>query len=132
MVWAANRLLKLRLCPICMGVGGTWMWMIAARIAGIPVDPTMLATLLGGSVAGTAYLLERRLPGGRSLVAWKALFIPIGLVGAYGVAAPHWSVFGGALAAMLILVAIFFRSGPTVAPESPGVADLERKMKDCC
>ena len=132
LVWTVNRLLKTRWCPICLGVGGTWLWMIVARFAGVSIDPTMLAILLGGSVAGTAYLLEKRLPKNRSKPGWKALFIPIGFIGAYGAAVPDWTLFAGASAAAVILAAVFFRDAPTARPDSPTVADLERRMKDCC
>jgi hypothetical protein len=132
LVWTVNRLLKTRWCPICLGVGGTWLWMIVARFAGVPIDPTMLSILLGGSVAGLSYLLERRLPQDRSKLVWKTLFIPIGFIGAYGVAAPDWSLFVGAMAAALILTAVFARATPTASADNATVADLERRMKDCC
>src|SRR3990172_8674039 len=74
--WAAKRMLRVPVCPICLGVGGTWLWMLIGRSLGYAVDATMLAILLGGSVAGIAYQLERRLPQGRSPLLWKILFIP--------------------------------------------------------
>ena len=80
LVWTVNRLSKTLWCPICVGVAGTWLWMIVARYAGVSIDPTMLAILLGGSVAGTAYLLEKHLPQDRSKLLWKTLFIPIGFI----------------------------------------------------
>jgi hypothetical protein len=132
LVWTVNRLSKTLWCPICVGVAGTWLWMIVARYAGVSIDPTMLAILLGGSVAGTAYLLEKHLPQDRSKLLWKTLFIPIGFIGAYGVAAQDWTLFAGAMVAALILSAVFFRAAPTAGADSPTVADLERRMKDCC
>ena len=132
LVWTANRLLKTRWCPICLGVAGTWLWMIVARFSGVSVDPSMLSILLGGSVAGMAYILEGRLPQGRSKLVWKALFIPIGFVGAYGVAAPDWRLLAGAMVAALILIAAFFRAAPIGRADNATIADLERQMKDCC
>jgi len=132
LVWTANRLLKTRWCPICLGVGGTWLWMIVARLSGVSVDPSMLSILLGGSVAGMAYILEGRLPQGRSKLVWKTLFIPIGFVGAYGVAAPDWRLFAGAMVAALILIAAFFRAATIGRADNATIADLERRMKDCC
>ena len=31
MGWAAKKLLRIPLCPICLGVGGTWLWMVIVR-----------------------------------------------------------------------------------------------------
>ncbi len=93
--WVARRALKAPICPICFGVGGTWLWMIVGRSMGYAVDATMLAMLLGGSVVGIAYLVEKRLPSGRSPLLWKMLFIPAGFAAAYGLAEAQWSLFAG-------------------------------------
>lgn len=131
-VWLATLALRVRLCPICLGVGGTWLWLLGARFLELGVDTSMLPILLGGSVAGTAYLLEKHLPAGRSGLLWKTLFIPIGFVAAYGLAAPHWGVFAGASVALLVLGGIFFRPQPSRGEDSAVVANLKQRMKDCC
>lgn len=132
LVWTVNGLFEKRLCPICLGVGGTWLWMTGARFAGISIDPTMLAILLGASVVGTAHLLEKRLLRDRTKLLWKTLFIPIGFIAAYGVAAPDWSLFIGAMLAVLILIAGLFRAAPIASADNSTIVDLERQMKDCC
>jgi len=90
-VWVAKRLLRVPLCPICLGVGGTWLWMVVARYVGVAFDASMLPVLLGGSAVGVAYQLEKHLPQGRSALLWKSLFIPLALVAAYGVSLPNAS-----------------------------------------
>lgn len=130
--WAAKRLLRVPLCPICLGVGGTWLWMVVARELGYTVDTTVLAILLGGSVAGIAYQVEKRLPQGRSALLWKTLFIPTGFVAAYALAAPHW-VLLGTMSVALVLLTIFFLiapGAPTV--ENAKVEELKKKMQECC
>ncbi len=131
-----NRVLRIKLCPICLGVGGTWAWMIAARFAGIAIDATMLPILLGGSVAGSAYLLEKHLPAARSGLLWKTSFIPVGFVAAYGLALPNWSLFAVAMVALIILTAVFLRptagANGAAVEDSAAVAELKRRMKDCC
>ena len=134
LAWGARRLLGAPLCPICLGVGGTWMWLLAAREFGYAVDTAMLAVLLGGSVAGIAYQLEKRLPPGRSALLWKTLFIPVGFVAAWGLATQAWPWFLAASLALLPLAAFFLLApaAPRPETESAKVEELTRKMRDCC
>ena len=96
LAWAARKLLRAPLCPICTGVAGTWLWMVVARQIGVELDGTMLSVLLGGSAVGLSYQLETHLPPGRSVLLWKSLFFPAALVTAYGIASPDWLVLAGA------------------------------------
>ena len=98
--WAAKKLLRIPVCPICFGVGGTWLWMVIGRSLGYAVDASMLSILLGASVAGIAYQVEKRLPRGRSPLLWKTLFIPCGFVAAYALASPQWTLFAVTSAAL--------------------------------
>lgn len=132
LAWAAKRLLRVPLCPICTGVAGTWMWMLAARYFGVPLDVAMLPVLLGGSAVGVAYQLEKRLPPGRSALLWKSLFIPLSLVAAYGIALPNWTALAAALAALLLLTGIFFMPPRLQAQDSAAVEKLQEQMKKCC
>jgi hypothetical protein len=132
LAWAASKLLQLSLCPICSGVAGTWLWMLVAREYGLAVDASMLSTLLGGSVVGVAYQLEKRLAGGRSQLAWKVLFIPVGFASAYALADAQWALLGVALLALLLLMAYFLRPRGGAIPSSAAVQELESKMKNCC
>ncbi len=131
-MWAARQLLGLPVCPICLGVGGTWLWMLVARELGYPVDATMLAVLLGASVAGTAYLIEKRLPAGRSALLWKTLFIPSGAVAAYALVAQLWPVAGIASMILVVLTAFFLVAPAGSQAPSRNVEELAAKMKNCC
>lgn len=132
LVWLANKLLRTPACPICLGVGGTWLWMVIARALGYPVDAAVLSILLGGSVAGIAYLVEKRLPRGRSPLAWKTLFIPGGFIAAYALVSSQWMLFGAAAGALALLAAYFlYRPGAQVE-QSETVEALKRKMQQCC
>jgi len=130
--WTARKLLRIPVCPICVGVASTWLWMLIGRSYGYAVDATMLSMLLGGSVVGIAYLLEKRLPQGRSPSLWKALFIPLGFVAAYGLVESHWILFS-VMAVALVLLAVFFLARPAVSEApSEAVEELKRKMQQCC
>ena len=132
LAWLASKVLPFAVCPICVGVVGTWLWMLAARLAGFTFDPLMLAILLGGSVVGVAYQLEKHLPEGRSPLLWKTLFVPAGLVAAYGLALPHWSVLAITIAVLVLLTAVFFMPRRHSEKNSAAVERLERAMKKCC
>ena len=132
LAWAARKLLRVPICPICLGVGGTWLGMVIVRSLGYAVDTTMLAILLGGSVAGIAYLVEKRLPPGRSPLAWKTLFIPAGFVAAYALAAPQWILFAVTSVALVLLTAFFLLPPATSGEPNETVEELKKKMQQCC
>lgn len=122
----ANKLFGWRICPICAGVSGTWIWLLAA-------DYRLTAALLmGGSVVGIAYQLEKRLPPERSPLFWKMAFIPMGFFAAYALAIGDLFVFLVAAGAAAIFALLFFRKPPKHGPESTKVKELEEKMKKCC
>jgi hypothetical protein len=132
LAWAARKRLPFSVCPVCLGVGGTWLWMVAARFGGLAVDPAMLAVLLGGSAVGIAQALERRLPPGRSPMLWKALFVPAGFVAAYGLAVPHWLALAAGLAALALLALAFLAPRRDAGADSAAVESIEEQMKRCC
>jgi len=131
-MWAARRLLGLPVCPICLGVGGTWLWMLVARELGHAIDATMLAVLLGASVVGLADLAEKRMPPGRSALLWKTLFIPSGAVAAYALVSQQWAVVAGASVVLVALAAYFLAAPAASQVRSSSVEELAAKMKNCC
>lgn len=137
LIWLANRIQPpFKICPICAGVSGTWLWMLAGKFLGYEVDLVMLALLMGGSVVGIAYQIEKRLPSNRSPLLWKTLFIPTGFIAVYSVISSWWLVFI-VLAAFLIVLALVFTeqeksNKATATTQNPKVEELEKKMKNCC
>lgn len=130
--WLARRLSRVEFCPVCAGIAGTWLWMLAARAGGIAVDAAMLAILMGASVAGVAQWLGERLPPGRSVAAWKAVALPVGAAAAYGAASERWVLAAAAVIA-LCTTARAFGWAPRGAPRNDAaVAELEERMKKCC
>jgi len=133
LAWLAGKVSsRVPICPVCVGVAGTWLWMIAARLGGYAVDTTLLGILLGASVVGFAQAIETRLPHGRSPLLWKALALPVGIAAAAGLAGEHWSLAGAAGAALAALTALFLRQQRADKSDSAAVAQLEERMKKCC
>lgn len=132
LAWLAGRAARLPLCPVCVGVAGTWLWMLAARLAGIAIDGAVLAMLLGASVVGVAQWIETRLPAGRSPLLWKVLALALGFAAAYGLVAERWLLALVAVAMLGLVTAYFIWPRRTVAGDSVAVAQLEERMKKCC
>ena len=130
-VWILNRFLPYKVCAICAGVSGTWLAMLGARFFGYSVDPAMLAMLLGGSVVGSAYQLEKKIGAEEKKLLWKILFIPAGFVTSYGVVYEKWYAVFGALV-FLVLVAYVFLKASGKQEANKTVKELEEKMKQCC
>ncbi|MDO8522594.1 MAG: hypothetical protein Q7S08_04945 [bacterium] len=134
LVWLSNRILPFKVCPICAGVFLTWSWLLGAHFLGYRIDLTVPALLMGGSVVGVAYQLEKRSRNisGERLLLWKVLFIPAGFAAAYSVLSEQWTVLLFAVV-FLFLVSFLLLSG-SGKPDSreEAIEDIEKKMKDCC
>jgi hypothetical protein len=130
--WLVRRASRAEICPVCAGVAGTWLWMIAARAGGFAVDGALLAILMGMSVVGIAQWIAGRLPAGRSPLAWKAFALPSGAAAAYGAATAQWAI-AGAAATTFVLAALAFGLTRRNAPaDTATLAELEERMKKCC
>jgi len=132
LAWVAGRISRFAVCPVCVGVAGTWLWMLAARLGGFAIDTAILAMLLGASVVGIAHWIENRLPVGRAPLLWKALALPAGFSAAYALIVEQWIAAGGAIAALALLAALFLRPARAAPTDPAVVAQLEERMKKCC
>jgi hypothetical protein len=128
----AGRTLRFALCPVCVGVAGTWLWMLVARMGGYAIDVALLAVLLGASVVGFAQAVEARLAPERSALLWKTLAITTGSAAAYGLATESWILAVLSAAALALLAALFALPRRAAAGDAAVVAQLEERMKRCC
>lgn len=55
-------LFNLKICALCGAVFSTWIVLLVMFYVGIFNNPVLLGILMGGSVVGTMYLLERKFP----------------------------------------------------------------------
>ena len=129
LVWLANRALGAK---ICAGVSLTWIVMLAARYLGYEIDPVILAMLMGASVVGLAYQLEKKLQTNRLQLLWKTFFIPSGFLAAYGLVYSNWPMFLGAMAWLLVLIYAFLYLPKFFHGNNKKVKELEKKMEQCC
>jgi len=54
--------LKVKVCALCGAVSLTWILILVFLYVGKEVDVTSLSILMGGSIVGLMYYLERKLP----------------------------------------------------------------------
>ncbi|OGN00144.1 MAG: hypothetical protein A3B91_01880 [Candidatus Yanofskybacteria bacterium RIFCSPHIGHO2_02_FULL_41_29] len=125
-----------KICPICIGVAGTWLWILIGIYSGfLDAEKWKLiaAMFMGGSVVGIAYQLERRLDSEERLT-WKALFIPVGFVLVYGLINLSWMHLILSLVGISLIAYLFLRKSASKKNSqiSDKVAYLEKKMKNCC
>lgn len=140
-MWIANKFIfprlgsKLEVCPICAGVSGTWIWLLVVKfIDFLDINPMIPAILLGGSVVGIAYQIEKKLPKEQSSLLWKVVFIPLGFLAVYNLILFRWYMFL-ALVAVLVVIAMVFLSSPKHkkdTPENKKIEEIEKGMENCC
>ncbi len=128
LVWLANKVLPFQACPVCAGTFLTWLWLVVAHFLGYEINLVIPALLMGGTVVGVMYKLEKKfsgLPAGR-LLLWKVVFVPAGFAAAYGVLEQLWT------AVLLVLAFIFLLSLALLSSHGESTGGLEKKLKDCC
>lgn len=134
--WAVGKTTPIKICPICAGVAGTWIWLIAARFMGCAVPIEIPAILMGGSVVGIAYQLEKKIVFApsrwRTPLVWKASFIVLGFTTVYTALNSNWLIFGAAAILALTDAALFLALTKARSANTDTVKALEDKMKDCC
>jgi hypothetical protein len=141
LVWLANKILPFKVCPVCAGVFLTWVGLLGAHFFGYRIDLVIPALLMGGSVVGIAYQLEKKFAGLSPdvLLIRKTLIISAGFIVAYSILAQWWTVFLFA-AGFILLVSFLFppkASSPSAdggesEPHGKSVENLEKSMENCC
>ncbi len=125
LVWLINKFLPFRVCPVCAGVTGTWMLLFLARLAGFPIDNTILALLMGGTAVGIAY----RHPS----LLFKTIAISLGFVIGYGIVTNQLVMAGITILAYLIFAGLFFLKNSPVKKETKASVEIFKKqMENCC
>ncbi len=132
LAWLASRVSRAAICPVCVGVAGTWMGLLAARYGGFQVDVAVLAILLGASVLGIVQWRSERLRDERHALLWKVLAIPAGVAAAYGLVAGLWGLAALAALAFAVLALLFRGPRQETEVDSAAVSQLEERMKRCC
>ncbi|OGG41130.1 hypothetical protein A2118_03595 [Candidatus Kaiserbacteria bacterium GWA2_50_9] len=132
--WFANRLLPFTICPICAGSLFTWVGLLGLYFTGYPIDPVLPAVLMGGSVVGIMYQVDKKLSD-RSAGArlfFKVFFMPTGIIAAYSILKEWWIVSGLALIVLLFVSLLFLFTRGTVGVRERATDEIEEKFENCC
>lgn len=130
-----NKIMNWNICPICAGVSGTWIWLLSANFMGYAIEMIVPAMLMGGTVVGIAYQIEKKLKersmSQRIILCFKIIFISDGFIAVYSLLSQLWISFFTSFIFLSLIIFIFFL--PQKSNEKNKVVmDLENKMKDCC
>lgn len=119
-----------KICPICVAVAGTWVWMLIFYLTQPSlIQPLWLGILMGGSVVGIMYQIDKKASGRLGWIIVKPLWVVTGFGLAMSIIRQQWSwvIFGGIsliILGIIIVMTMFTPSGET----SPILA----KLKNCC
>jgi len=129
----ANTKQKRKVCPICAATSLTWLWLLAAYLLGYHFDMLLIGILMGGSVVGIMYVLERTF--------WSHVFAVFGFLAVYFLVQESWLWFALSFAAAAMLG---LWQKPKKTPSSPApmrsdkaaieaeIKKLEKELEQCC
>jgi|SRR3989344_5379145 len=132
LVWLVNRRLPFPVCPICAGVSGTWIWLVAAHFSGYQINLAIPALLMGGTVVGAMSKLERFVEP-KFILVWKTVFVASGFWAANSLLIGNRLALAAGIIFALIISLIFrARKVKIGGQKSEQIKNLEKKMKNCC
>lgn len=76
-----GKISKFKVCAICATVVSTWVGLIVLKLIGYAINPIIIAILMGESITGFMYMLERT--KNKKLLLMKPLVIFLGTLFAY-------------------------------------------------
>lgn len=128
--------MRLRICPMCVAVGGTWLalsFLVAWETLPLAAWQLPIAMLMGGSVVGIVYQGERVWKwADRHGLKWKFFGLLVGFSFTYlAVSNLSKRVVILELIVMSCIGLLLFRLPPP-NPESKQVSELQEKLKKCC
>lgn len=65
---------KLKICAICAAVSLTWVSLIILKLIGYTIDKLILGILMGQSIVGIMYYIEKKMKN-KLLLSFSRLFI---------------------------------------------------------
>jgi len=133
--WLLRKYLSLKICPICVGVALTWIWLLVGMKLNLlsTVNYQLpVAILMGGTVVGLMSKLEQFV-NQKFILIWKTIFVASGFSAVYGLINTDWTMFAvGAILAVVVTFVLKTRGVEPEKQESEQVKKLKEKMKNCC
>lgn len=122
----ARAVFSLNVCALCAAVSLTWIILLGLSYTDYPVDPVAVGILMGGSVVGTMYTLERKVP--ERIQMFKLPFLATGIVAAYFLIVQHITIEATGIVALLWVGA----GAIYVGRNTPSVKTIGQNIIECC
>src|SRR3989338_1721643 len=120
-------MVKKEFCAVCAAVSVTWIGLLILYYIGSFSDTTLIAILLGQTVVGIFYVVEKKVPS--SLTVFRLPFLlTLTVLGYFLLSVPEGY---GKVMVFLLFLWIFF-IGLYVYNRNKVVNKLVRKIIDCC
>lgn len=130
----AERITKIPVCAICIAVSATWLGLLISRLLGYEANINVIAILMGGSVVGIMYKLEKIFEKNGLSNFWivRLAVMLFGITAVFLLLAGEmqYLLMTGILAALFAASCTFFVKKENGA-KTPKDGFLE-KMKNCC
>jgi len=123
---AFRSVFSLKVCALCGAVSVTWLTLLILFYLDYVIDPVLVALLMGGSVVGSMYLLEQKLPEKYQLFKLPCFLMFVSL--AYFVVTKSTSVSVMVLLGVVWLIALLIHVGGRVEK----LKIVRRKIIECC
>lgn len=123
------------MCPICVGVSFTWVLFLLVGFTGNSIDWMIPSILIGGSVVGGSYLLEKKVAlAGQSFLLGKTLFITAGFLVTERLIKGSWLIAGLGILFILAISAYYLLSfGKSATHEQKQNIDkIKKQLNNCC
>ncbi len=118
--------LPFKLCAICVSISLTWVSLLVLYRLSVFNDPVILALLMGGSVVGIYYAVEKRVP--TELTVFRLPFLLSSLLIAYMIITLIINLPAISLIATVWIVMIFAYAYRNKA----GVNQIVKNVIQCC
>lgn len=118
--------LPFTICVICLSVSGTWLVLLGLYQFSTFNDSVILSLLMGGSVVGLYYMVEKRVP--ENLTVFRLPFLMTLFFAAYTTITLTFAVLPFLLILLTWIVLLFIYT----YRNKPGVRQTVKNITECC
>lgn len=117
----------LKFCAVCITISLTWLFLLIAKLLGYAINPILIGVLMGESIVGLYYLIEKKAPSTWQVFRWPYIITMTVVV--YLIV----GVRSGAWLAILLLISLWIVWGTIFAlKKSPPAKKIMERLVACC
>jgi hypothetical protein len=126
----------LKLCAVCSAVSLTWLGLLASYFLNLHQDILLIGILMGGSVVGLMYQLEKYFKNKQLTNFWliRILLMGFGFVGVYLLLLKKWEelIWFIVLIILVSFSSLFFVKSRNINRLNKSESKLKEKLEHCC